>query len=105
MDRNPIQLKFIFIYSFIFLFLVPSIAFPEVKEIICEGAYNMGDGETPVVAEKSDQSGTGSHFIAEQAWQPAVEPLNLPCWVDLYRNRKNIVSKPEKCSNSLDDMS
>lgn len=34
----------------IFLFS-PSSAFAEVKEIISEGTYNMGDGETPSVAE------------------------------------------------------
>lgn len=34
-----------------FLLLLPSVAFPEIKEIISEGTYNMGDGETPTVAE------------------------------------------------------
>jgi len=33
----------------LFLFLIP--AFAEFKEIISEGTYNMGDGETPTVAE------------------------------------------------------
>lgn len=33
------------------LLLIPVIAFAEVKEIISEGTYNMGDGETPSVAE------------------------------------------------------
>ena len=33
------------------LLLLPSVAFPEIKEIISEGTYNMGDGETPTVAE------------------------------------------------------
>ena len=32
-------------------FLSPSFAVAEVKEIIAEGTYNMGDGETPTVAE------------------------------------------------------
>ena len=31
--------------------LTPFHAFAETKEIIAEGAYNMGDGETPTVAE------------------------------------------------------
>jgi hypothetical protein len=34
----------------IFLFF-PSDTIAEVKEIIAEGTYNMGDGETPSVAE------------------------------------------------------
>ncbi|MBI3585365.1 MAG: hypothetical protein HY096_15620 [Nitrospinae bacterium] len=34
----------------IFLFF-PSISLAETKEIISEGTYNMGDGETPSVAE------------------------------------------------------
>jgi hypothetical protein len=33
------------------LIFLPVVVSAEVKEIICEGAYNMGDGETPVVAE------------------------------------------------------
>jgi len=32
-------------------FLFPSFAIAEVKEIVAEGSYNMGDGETPTVAE------------------------------------------------------
>jgi tetratricopeptide (TPR) repeat protein len=31
--------------------LFPSHAFTQVKEIVSEGSYNMGDGETPTVAE------------------------------------------------------
>jgi len=31
--------------------LFPSHGFTQVKEIVSEGAYNMGDGETPTVAE------------------------------------------------------
>jgi hypothetical protein len=34
----------------LFLFF-PSISLAETKEIIAEGTYNMGDGETPTVAE------------------------------------------------------
>jgi hypothetical protein len=32
-------------------FFFPSYGFTEAKEIIAEGTYNMGDGETPTVAE------------------------------------------------------
>lgn len=40
-------------------FLFPSLGFAEVKEIIAEGTYNMGDGETPTVAEYAFDSGWG----------------------------------------------
>lgn len=43
--------KELFILSFLALFFFPSFAIAEVKEIIAEGTYNMGDGETPTVAE------------------------------------------------------
>src|SRR3989304_4822769 len=33
------------------LLLLPSLSAAAVKEIIAEGSYNMGDGETPNVAE------------------------------------------------------
>ena len=33
------------------MLFLPSVGFTEVKEIISEGTYNMGDGETPGVAE------------------------------------------------------
>ena len=35
----------------LFFFLLSSICFAEVKEITSEGTYNMGDGETPTIAE------------------------------------------------------
>ena len=41
----------IFAFFILFLLFSPSVAFPEIKEIISEGTYNMGDGETPTVAE------------------------------------------------------
>lgn len=44
-------MKHIFIIVIALLLLFPSFAFPEIKEIISEGTYNMGDGETPSVAE------------------------------------------------------
>jgi len=42
--------KIIFILCFSFVF-VPSLAWAGTKEIISEGTYNMGDGETPMDAE------------------------------------------------------
>jgi tetratricopeptide (TPR) repeat protein len=36
---------------FLVLLLLPAAASAEIKEIIAEGTYNMGDGETPGVAE------------------------------------------------------
>ena len=50
MIKNAITF-FLFILAILLLFLCPSLAFAEVKEIIAEGTYNMGDGETPTVAE------------------------------------------------------
>ena len=41
--------KLIFLFTLLSLF--PSSGFSELKEIISEGTYNMGDGETPMVAE------------------------------------------------------
>ena len=40
----------IMIAALIILFY-PTYGFTAVKEIVSEGAYNMGDGETPSVAE------------------------------------------------------
>lgn len=42
--------NFIAIVITLFL-LLPTCGFTEIKEIISEGDYNMGDGETPIVAE------------------------------------------------------
>jgi tetratricopeptide (TPR) repeat protein len=42
--------KFIAIVVMLFL-LLPAYGFTEIKDIISEGDYNMGDGETPSVAE------------------------------------------------------
>jgi tetratricopeptide (TPR) repeat protein len=38
-------------FFILILLSLPFNAFPETKEIISEGTYNMGDGETPTVAE------------------------------------------------------
>ena len=43
-------MRHILIITALLLFL-PSLGFSETKEIIAEGTYNMGDGETPSVAE------------------------------------------------------
>src|SRR3989344_6970956 len=43
--------KYIFAILVSLLLFYPSQGFAEVKEIISEGTYNMGDGETPSVAE------------------------------------------------------
>ena len=44
------RLFFAIVIAALFLFY-PSHGFTQVKEIVSEGAYNMGDGETPFVAE------------------------------------------------------
>ena len=45
-------MRHLFVIMTIALFLLfPSHGFTQVKEIVSEGAYNMGDGETPSVAE------------------------------------------------------
>ena len=38
-------------FAIAILFFYPSLASAQTKEIIAEGTYNMGDGETPSVAE------------------------------------------------------
>src|SRR3989338_7234820 len=38
-------------FAMTLLLFLPSVGFTESKEIISEGTYNMGDGETPTVAE------------------------------------------------------
>lgn len=43
--------KYIFPILISILLFYPSQGFAEVKEIVSEGTYNMGDGETPSVAE------------------------------------------------------
>jgi hypothetical protein len=46
--------KEFFMLSILVLFLSPTLGPPEVKEIMAEGTYNMGDGETPIVVESRD---------------------------------------------------
>src|SRR3989338_3681684 len=38
-------------FAMILILFLPSVGFTESKEIISEGTYNIGDGETPTVAE------------------------------------------------------
>lgn len=51
MERSEVQLRIIWKSFILLLFLFPSLGLAEFKEIIAEGTYNMGDGETPTVAE------------------------------------------------------
>ena len=44
-------MRYILNLFIVFCLIFPSSGFAEVKEIIAEGTYNMGDGETPSVAE------------------------------------------------------
>jgi tetratricopeptide (TPR) repeat protein len=50
MERNRLQ---VFVFSLMLLFFVlPSIGHAETKEIVAEGTYVMGDGETPLIAQE-----------------------------------------------------
>src|SRR3990167_1116065 len=44
-------MKYLLAIFTVVLLLFPSFVVAETKEIISEGTYNMGDGETPTVAE------------------------------------------------------
>lgn len=44
-------MKYLSNFFVLIILLLPAAVSAEVKEIICEGTYNMGDGETPGVAE------------------------------------------------------
>lgn len=44
-------MKHIFSIIIAVLLFLPALGFTQTKEIISEGAYNMGDGATPSVAE------------------------------------------------------
>lgn len=72
-------MKYIFaIITALFLFPV-SIGFSQTKEIIAEGDYNMGDGETPAVAENR---------ALLQAKRAAIEQAGT--YVESYSKIKNI---------------
>ena len=65
--------------AFILLSLVvPGVCFSETTEIISEGVYNMGDGETPIIAEGK---------AVEQAKRCAVEQAGT--FVKSYSKMKN----------------
>ncbi|OGW10387.1 MAG: hypothetical protein A2W77_09735 [Nitrospinae bacterium RIFCSPLOWO2_12_39_16] len=44
-------MRYIFAVIIALFLFFPSLGFAQTKEIISEGTYNMGDGETPGVAE------------------------------------------------------
>lgn len=72
-------MRLILLISVIMVLLVPSDLFAETKEIISEGTYNMGDGETPSVAESR---------ALLKAKQIAVEQAGT--YVESYSKVKNI---------------
>lgn len=67
------------------LLFSPSLSFAETKEIISEGTYNMGDGETPSVAESR---------ALLKAKQIAVEQAGT--YVESYSKVKNITLTQDK---------
>jgi hypothetical protein len=72
-------LKSFVIKVFVFVFfLSPVVSFAEVKEIISEGTYNMGDGETPSIAESR---------ALHQAKRIAIEQAGT--YVESYSKVKN----------------
>ena len=50
-ERRVRGMKYLFTITTALLLFLPSLGFSQTKEIIAEGTYNMGDGETPSVAE------------------------------------------------------
>jgi len=78
MKKHPlIASSLLFFVSFSFLSLAP-LSFAETKEIVAEGTYVMGDGETPIVAEGR---------AVEQAKRLAVEQAGA--YVKSYSHVKN----------------
>lgn len=69
----------IFALAAMVLLISPSFSFAETKEIISEGTYNMGDGETPSVAESR---------ALLKAKQIAVEQAGT--YVESYSKVKNL---------------
>lgn len=61
MKPTKVFLKQTVLLSAIFIFLFSAFSHAQVKEIISEGAYNMGDGETPSIAEERA-------FVQANAW-------------------------------------
>jgi len=62
----------------IIILLIPAVCFSKTTEIISEGIYNMGDGETPIIAEGK---------ALEQAKRVAVEQAGT--YVKSYSKVKN----------------
>jgi hypothetical protein len=71
-------MRYLLIIGVLFL-LIPSFTHAEIKEIVSEGTYNMGDGETPSVAESR---------ALLKAKQIAVEQAGT--YVESYSKVKNI---------------
>jgi len=76
-DRFRIASSLLFFVSFSFLNLA-ALSFAETKEIVAEGIYVMGDGETPIVAESR---------AVEQAKRAALEEAGT--YVKSYSLVKN----------------
>lgn len=51
MKPTKVFLKQVILLLAIFIFLFPVLSRAQIKEIVSEGTYNMGGGETPGVAE------------------------------------------------------
>lgn len=49
--NQEVVMRYILAVVCAFLLFYPSLGSAQTKEIIAEGTYNMGDGETPSVAE------------------------------------------------------
>lgn len=64
--------------SIILILCIPCVCFSETTEIVSEGIYNMGDGETPIIAEGK---------ALEQAKRIAVEQAGT--YVKSYSKMKN----------------
>ncbi len=73
----------------IVLLLVPSFLSAETKEIVSEGTYNMGDGETPSVAESR---------ALLKAKQIALEQAGT--YVESYSKVKNLLDIPQNLLRS-----
>src|SRR3990172_6865693 len=78
-------MRLVFSLLVIMLLSVPSALLAQTKEIISEGTYNMGDGETPSVAESR---------ALLKAKQLAVEQAGT--YVESYSKVKNITLTPDE---------
>src|SRR4030065_1326263 len=78
-------MRYIFAVIIALFLFFPSLGFAETKEIIAEGTYNMGDGETPSVAESR---------ALLKAKQIALEQAGT--YVESYSKVKNITLTPDE---------